>query len=127
MPASLNDHAVMEGVTELLLQGRVKLSTRAAVPPRVADEEPPPELVAQAGPEEEGEPLTWIRFRVPSNSAGIPLANISLRVLLTDGREVERTTNADGVVYIDGIPGGTCSAQRMDDARALTVVRVESA
>lgn len=52
---------------------------------------------------------TWIEFCLLDDETGDPLPDIPIRITLTDGSEQQQTTDAAGLVRIDGIDPGQCN------------------
>jgi hypothetical protein len=69
-------------------------------------------------------PTRWIRFRVIDDETQAPVPGARFRIK-APGRGVrEYVTDAEGVVYIDALPDGSCDIEAMDDDQALEVVNV---
>jgi hypothetical protein len=67
---------------------------------------------------------TWIEFKVVEDGTGKPVPGVRLRITTPDGIENFYTTNASGLVRIEGLEAGTCEVGEVLDNDALEVVAV---
>lgn len=46
----------------------------------------------------------WIELEIVDDETGEPVAGMRVSLKLPDGRSLEKTTNADGIIHVDGQP-----------------------
>lgn len=68
---------------------------------------------------------TWIEFQLLDDKTEEPLVGVPFTILLPTGAEVTKSTDAEGVIRIDGVPPGVCDIKKITDDRGLEVIRVE--
>lgn len=90
--------------------------------PRPLRSTPPIRRRPQPEPDTPGlratEKTSWIRLRVVDNLSSRPLPGVVLRVTTPDGKTFEYTTRADGMIDIQEIDPGACTAAcSLDEAR----------
>ena len=123
----LRDHDVVARAARSLVAGRLvveelsrmTLYQRGAATVRPVEEDaPPPEETPAASTQQE---TKWIRFRVVDDETDKPMANVKLSLTLSDGSQQKASTNADGIVYLNGLPDGTCDVVSIDYDETLEV------
>jgi hypothetical protein len=80
---------------------------------------PPP--VAPTEPEEE---TNFIEIMVVDDESGEPMAGVTCQLKLPDGTSSKKTTDSQGRIHIDDVPGGTFDIEEISDD-ALEIVTVE--
>jgi hypothetical protein len=122
----LDDDEVLRRTAQALVAGRlvvqrltrIPLRARGPATPRPQRDLPPPAATPPASTEKE---TTWIRFRIVDDETDERLANVKLTLTLSDGSQQKATTNADGLVYITGLPDGACDIVEIDYEEPLEV------
>lgn len=66
----------------------------------------------------------WIAFQLLDVDTDEPLAGVNLRLRLPDGSVGLLTTDAQGLVHLDGITAGTCDLEEVLDDDGFEIVHV---
>jgi len=64
----------------------------------------------------------WVKFRVVDDLSDEPLAGVTVTIKLPDGTEEAFTTNADGMIEVDGMPAGKFAIEAISDGEAYEVI-----
>lgn len=108
----VDEAAQRRRLARLLVSGTLVALRRAHDPlpqTQTDDDDDDPVGPVRPRPEEK----TWIEVELVTPE-GQPLANRRVRIELTDGSTVERTTDAQGLCRADGIDPGTCKVTLVD-------------
>jgi hypothetical protein len=126
MPAGATDDEVLDWLAVRLQRRQLflgDLGERLALAAPAGEEEeeqekpkPPPPPI---------EKTHWVKFKIQDDVTGKPVPNVTLKVRLPNNSLVSRTTNADGMIAIDSLGGGTCSVEAVTDNDALAVTKVQ--
>jgi hypothetical protein len=111
-------HALVTGRLVVEQLTRIPLRSRGPATTRPSEAVPPPEETPAATTEDK---LKWIRFRVVDDETDERLANVKLTLTLSDGSQQKASTNAEGVVYIKGLPDGSCDIAEIEYDEPLEV------
>lgn len=131
----LSDDDVIRRTAQGLVAGRlvvqelsrISLRARGRGTPKPQNDLPPPEETPAPSQTEEtpvastAQERRWIRFRVVDDETDERLANVKLRLTLSDGSQQNATTNADGIVYIKDLPDGACDIVEIDYDEPLEI------
>lgn len=78
-----------------------------------------------APPEGPVPPTYWITFQVVDDDTEEPIAGVDLQLRLPGGAMGTYTTDAEGVVHLQGLEPGTADIQQVHDDEALEVVALD--
>ncbi|MFQ5568050.1 MAG: hypothetical protein ACE5G0_00160 [Rhodothermales bacterium] len=99
------------------------------VPPPESKEEPPSPLTTEppSPPATEPPPVddiltNWITFQMVDDETDVPVADVPLKIKLSDGTVGIYVTDAAGRVHIPDLPDGTCDILEILDDDALEIV-----
>lgn len=125
VPAGTTDVQVIELLSQRLHQGQLYLldhGERRALPgPAKA-----PVKKAKAATPPAAKPKYWIKFKLVDDVTGAPLPNVRMQVRLPNNSLVNRTTNAQGLVFIEGLnAAGNCKVEAITDDASLAVTKVQ--
>ncbi len=65
----------------------------------------------------------WIAFQLLDDETEAPVAGAQMRVTLGDGSERTYTTDAEGVIHIEGVPPGACDLDALEVQDFVEIVR----
>ena len=126
VPAGASDAAVLDWLAVRLVRQQLflgDLGERRALPAPSGEEEEEQKKPKPAPP-----PIKkthWVKFKVQDDVTGEPVPNVKLKIRLPNNSLVDRTTDADGMIAIDGLGGGTCGVEAVTDSDALAVTKAQ--
>lgn len=140
--SSYSDQDVLRQLAPALVTGRLHFAPldrprlysyaggngSGGVTPEVPDEMLPDDYgpVAPIAPPEKPVPPTyWITLQVVDDDTEEPIAGVDLQLRLPGGAVGTYTTDAEGVVHLQGLEPGTADIQQVRDDEALEVIALD--
>ncbi len=126
VPVGATDDEVLDWLAVRLVRQElylVDLGQRRALPsPAGEDEDDAPKTDPTPPPIKK---THWVKFKLQDDVTGEPVPNVTLKIKLPNNSVVSRTTDANGMIAIENLGGGSCSVEGMTDNEALAVTKVQ--